>query len=77
MNELELTGRARTHIVVLDQPRCAMHYGAVTSFLAMRDAAFAAGIDCGADSCFRDFDPPHAIWYCKCLWVRRLQYHGG
>ena len=50
MNELELTGRARTHIVVLDQPRCAMHYGAVTSFLAMRDAAFASVSDLAAAS---------------------------
>ena len=39
MNELELTGRARTHIVELEQPRCALHYAAATSFLAMRDAA--------------------------------------
>jgi LAS superfamily LD-carboxypeptidase LdcB len=62
MNELELTGRARTHIVVLEQPRCAMHYAAVTSFLAMRDAAAAAGIDLAAASGFRDFDRQLAIW---------------
>jgi hypothetical protein len=29
MNELELTGRSRTHIVELDAPRCALHYGTV------------------------------------------------
>ena len=56
MNELELTGRARTHIVELEQPRCALHYAASTSFLAMRDAAAAAGIDLVAASSFRDFD---------------------
>ena len=39
MNALELTGRARTHIIELDAPRCALHYEAVASFLAMRDAA--------------------------------------
>ena len=32
MNELELTGRARTHIVDLERPRCALHYAAATSF---------------------------------------------
>ena len=34
MNELELTGRARTHIVDVEHPRCALHYGAAASFLA-------------------------------------------
>jgi LAS superfamily LD-carboxypeptidase LdcB len=62
MNELELTGRARTHIVDLDRPRCAMHYAAATSFLAMRDAAARAGIDLVAASSFRDFDRQLQIW---------------
>jgi LAS superfamily LD-carboxypeptidase LdcB len=62
MNELELTGRARTHIVALEQPRCTMHYAAITSFLAMRDAAAAEGIDLVATSGFRDFDRQLAIW---------------
>ena len=39
MNELELTGRARTHIIDLEQPRCALHFAVVASLLAMRDAA--------------------------------------
>ena len=39
MNELELTGQARTHVVELSEPRCVLHYEAVASFLAMRDAA--------------------------------------
>ena len=45
MNELELTGRARTHIIDLEQPRCALHFAVVASFLAMRDAAARDGID--------------------------------
>ncbi len=62
MNELELTGRARTHIVELDHPRCALHAGVVTSFLAMRDAAAATGIDLVAASSFRDFDRQVFLW---------------
>ena len=45
MNELELTGRARTHIIDLEQPRCALHFAVVASLLSMRDAAARAGVD--------------------------------
>lgn len=62
MNELELTGRARTHVVTLDHPRCALHYETVASFLSMRDAAAAAGIDLAVSSSFRDFDQQVEIW---------------
>jgi LAS superfamily LD-carboxypeptidase LdcB len=62
MNELELTGRARTHIVEMQQPACQLHYEVVASFLAMRDAAASAGIDLTARSSFRDFDTQIAIW---------------
>jgi LAS superfamily LD-carboxypeptidase LdcB len=65
MNELELTGRARTHVVELDRPRCTLHHAAATSFLAMRDAAAAAGIDLTAASSFRDFDRQLHIWNAK------------
>jgi LAS superfamily LD-carboxypeptidase LdcB len=65
MNELELTGRARSHIVELGVPRCALHYEAATSFLAMRDAAAAVGIDLSPRSSFRDFDTQLAIWNSK------------
>jgi LAS superfamily LD-carboxypeptidase LdcB len=77
MNELELTGRARTHVVELDQPRCALHYGAATSFLAMRDAAAAAGIDLAAASSFRDFDRQLGIWNAKWRGERPLLDRGG
>ncbi len=62
MNELELTGRARTHVVELHEPRCVLHYEAVASFLAMRDAAKAAGIDLVPRSTFRDFHTQLSIW---------------
>lgn len=72
MNELELTGRARTHVVALENPRCALHYEAVASFLSMRDAARDAGIDLVASSSFRDFDQQVAIWNGKWLGERPL-----
>lgn len=62
MNELELTGRARTHVIELQQPTCALHYEVVASFLSMRDAAASDGIDLQARSSFRDFDTQLAIW---------------
>ncbi len=77
MNELELTGRARTHIVELEHPRCALHYGVVTSFLAMRDAATAAGIDLVAASGFRDFDRQLLLWNRKWRGERPLLDRAG
>ena len=62
MNELELTGRARTHVVDLERPRVTLHAEAVTSFLAMRDAAATEGIDLVAVSGFRDFERQVTIW---------------
>ena len=62
MNELELTGQARTHVVELGDPRCVLHYEAVASFLAMRDAALADGIDLTPRSSFRDFQAQLGIW---------------
>jgi LAS superfamily LD-carboxypeptidase LdcB len=72
MNEFELTGRARTHIVELDNPRCALHYETVTSFLAMRDAAARAGLDLNAISSFRDFDRQLLLWNRKWRGERSL-----
>jgi LAS superfamily LD-carboxypeptidase LdcB len=62
MNELELTGQARTHVVDLSEPHCALHYEAVASFLAMRDAAKQHGIDLTPRSSFRDFQAQIGIW---------------
>ncbi|HTE40989.1 MAG TPA: M15 family metallopeptidase, partial [Steroidobacteraceae bacterium] len=62
MNELEITGRSRTHVVELDQSGCALHYEAVASYLAMSDAAKVAGIELSARSGFRDFAKQLGIW---------------
>lgn len=77
MNELELTGRARSHIVELSQPRCALHYEAATSFLAMRDAAALEGIDLTPRSSFRDFDAQLGIWNRKWAGERPLYDRQG
>jgi LAS superfamily LD-carboxypeptidase LdcB len=77
MNELELTGRVRTHIVELTQPPCALHYEAVASFLAMRDAAASEGIQLTARSSFRDFDTQLSIWNSKWAGERPLYDRQG
>lgn len=77
MNELELTGRARTHVVDIEHPRCVLHVEAVTSFLAMRDAAAAAGLDLAAASGFRDFERQVHLWNRKWRGERPLQDRAG
>lgn len=77
MNELELTGRARTHVVELNQPRCVLHYEVVASFLAMRDAAAYDGIDLAARSSFRDFDTQLTIWNRKWAGEKPLHDRSG
>jgi LAS superfamily LD-carboxypeptidase LdcB len=77
MNELELTGRARTHIVELAQPRCGLHYEVVAAFLSMRDAAAHDGIDLTPRSTFRDFDAQLGIWNSKWAGQRPLYDRQG
>lgn len=77
MNEFELTGRSRTHIIQLDAPRCALHRDAVAPFLALREAAAAAGIDLHPYSSFRDFDTQVLIWNRKYRGERTLYDRGG
>lgn len=62
LNGLQLTGRDRGHLVVLEEPRCTLHAAAVQPFLAMRDAARRAGFDLSPVSSFRDFERQRAIW---------------
>ena len=73
----ELTGRARTHVVDLDMPRCTLHRDVVEPFLAMRGAALAAGLDLVAVSSFRDFDRQRAIWNAKFRGERPLLDRDG
>jgi LAS superfamily LD-carboxypeptidase LdcB len=77
MNELELTGRARTHIIDLADPPCSLHVEAVTSFLAMRDAAAQAGVALTPRSTFRDFDAQLRIWNEKWAGERPLYARDG
>jgi LAS superfamily LD-carboxypeptidase LdcB len=77
MNELEVTGRARTHIVDLEQPPCALHYEAAASFLAMRDAAARAGIDLVPVSSYRDFARQTTLWNRKWRGERPLYDRAG
>ena len=62
MNALELTGRARTHVVQRDDLRAAVHPQALEAFLAMREQAARDGIELAVFSAFRDFDAQLAIW---------------
>jgi LAS superfamily LD-carboxypeptidase LdcB len=58
----ELTGQARTHIVDLADPACALHIHVAVPFMNLRRAALAAGFDLRAISSFRDFGRQIAIW---------------
>jgi LAS superfamily LD-carboxypeptidase LdcB len=77
MNDLEITGRSRGHIVELEAPRCALHYEAIASFLAMRDAAAQDGITLDARSSFRDFGTQVVIWNKKWRGERPLYSRMG
>jgi len=58
----ELTGRARTHIVDVAEPACALHRHAITAFLQLRGSAAVAGFDVAPVSGFRDFARQLSIW---------------
>jgi LAS superfamily LD-carboxypeptidase LdcB len=77
MNPLELTGRARTHIAQIDEPRCALHHEAVPAFLALCAAAGAAGFDLRVSSSYRDFAAQAAIWNRKFRGERPLYDREG
>ena len=77
MNSLELTGRARTHVIELQQPSCTLHYEVIAAFLAMRDAARAEGMDMQVASSFRDFDTQVTIWNRKWAGERPLYDRNG
>jgi LAS superfamily LD-carboxypeptidase LdcB len=58
----ELTGRARTHLVQVEEPPCALHVHARVAFERLRGAAAAAGFDLVPQSSFRDFERQLTIW---------------
>src|SRR5262245_36612049 len=77
MNELELTGRARTHIIDLELPRCGLHYEVVAAFLSMRDAAASAAVDLQPRASFRDLNAQLSIWNAKWRGERALFDRSG
>jgi LAS superfamily LD-carboxypeptidase LdcB len=72
LDPAELTGRARTHVVDLDAPRCTLHRAVVEPFLALRAAAALEGIDLVPVSSFRDFGRQAQIWNAKFRGERTL-----
>jgi len=62
LNEFEITGRSRTHVVQFEEPRFAAQREAGEAFLAMRAQARHAGIDLVPFSTFRDYRTQLRIW---------------
>jgi LAS superfamily LD-carboxypeptidase LdcB len=77
MNELELTGKVRTHIEQLEEPRVALHREAVKPFRALRTAAAKQGLDVMPFSAFRDFQQQVEIWNRKFRGERPLYDRDG
>ncbi|HET9662917.1 MAG TPA: M15 family metallopeptidase [Burkholderiales bacterium] len=65
LNELELTGRVRTHVVQRDDLKAALHRDALDAYLAMKGDAALDGIDIEIVSSFRDFAAQQRIWDTK------------
>src|SRR5688572_3931122 len=77
LNDLELTGRARTHVVQRDDLGAALHPAALDAFLAMKADAARAGIDMSITSAFRDFEAQQRIWNLKWSGQRTLYDSDG
>jgi len=72
LNELELTGRATTHVVQRDDLEAALQRDTLNAFLAMKEAAACDGIEIRILSSFRDFAAQQRIWDEKYLGARPL-----
>ena len=77
LTELELTGRARTHVMQRDDLKAAIHVDALKPFLAMQADAARSGIDVAIVSSFRDFAAQQRIWDMKFRGERTLYGAGG
>src|ERR1700760_2781924 len=64
-DELEVTGRVRTHVVQHDAPRFAAHPEVAAAFLRLRAAAARDGIELRPYSSFRGYDAQSRIWAMK------------
>lgn len=77
LNALELTGRARTHVVQVEVPPCTLHRDVVGPFQGLRAAAARQGIDLHPVSSFRDFQRQLLIWNAKARGERPLYDRHG
>ena len=77
LNALELTGRARTHVVQRDDLGAAVHRDVLEPFLALKAAAAEDGIALRVVSGFRDFDAQLRIWNMKYRGERPLYDAAG
>jgi LAS superfamily LD-carboxypeptidase LdcB len=73
----ELTGRADTHVVPLDDPGIRVHRGVLAPLAALREAAARAGMDLAVASAFRDFGRQRGIWNAKWRGERPVLDAGG
>lgn len=77
LDSLELTGKARTHVVQREDLGAAVHRDVIEPFLALKAAAAASGIDLQIVSGFRDFDAQLRIWNMKYRGERPLYDREG
>ena len=77
LNELEVTGRARTHVVQRDDLNAAILTDALAPFLDMKADAARDGIDSAITSAFRDFAAQQRIWDLKFRGERPLYDAAG
>jgi LAS superfamily LD-carboxypeptidase LdcB len=77
LNELEVTGRARSHVVQRDDLGAALQRDALDPFLAMKAAAGRDGIEIEIASSFRDFAAQQRIWDTKYRGERPLYDSDG
>jgi LAS superfamily LD-carboxypeptidase LdcB len=75
LNDLELTGRARSHVIQRDDLKAAIHPALIEPFLAMKADAARAGIDIAIASAYRDFDAQQRIWNLK--WTGQRPLYGA
>lgn len=77
LDPLELTGRARSHIVQRDDLGAAVHSDVLEPFLALKTAAAGDGINLKIVSGFRDFEAQLRIWNMKYRGERPLYDETG
>ena len=65
LDELELTGRASSHVQQCEEPRCSLHRDALQALQGMRQAALADGIEILPVSSFRNFEQQLWRWNAK------------